>query len=48
MISLLTVLFTVTLLYITSRLWLLNQNYRVARATGLPTVVCPYDPDGVS
>jgi hypothetical protein len=48
MISLFTGLVTIALLYVTSRLWLLRQNYHIARATGLPIVVCPYDPDGVS
>jgi hypothetical protein len=47
MISLFSTLVTIALLYVSSRLWLLSQNYRVARATGLPIVVCPYDPDGV-
>jgi hypothetical protein len=41
-------LVTIMLLYTASRLWLLGQNYRAARTTGLPIVVCPYDPDSVS
>ncbi|KAE8834074.1 hypothetical protein PTNB73_09924 [Pyrenophora teres f. teres] len=40
-------LITLTLLYVASRLWHLNYNYRAARATGLPMVICPYDPDSV-
>ncbi|KAI2481247.1 hypothetical protein Ptr902_07042 [Pyrenophora tritici-repentis] len=38
-------LITLTLLYVASRLWHLNYNYRVARAAGLPVIICPYDPD---
>jgi hypothetical protein len=35
-------------LWITSHLRALIQNYYTARATGLPVVICPYDPDSVS
>ena len=48
MISLFSGLLVILLLHITSTLWRLNRNYQAARLTGLPVVVCPYDPDGVS
>lgn len=38
----------ITLCFITPQLWALQRNYRAARATGLPIVVFPYDPDSVS
>jgi hypothetical protein len=46
--TILTGLFTILVIYISTRLWHLHRNYRAARATGLPVVVCPYDPDSVS
>lgn len=33
--------------YIAYILWLLNRNYRTARAARVPLVICPYDPDNV-
>ncbi|KAL8366308.1 hypothetical protein RB595_004870 [Gaeumannomyces hyphopodioides] len=36
----------IPLLWIAARLRVLARNYRAARATGLPFVVCPYDPEG--
>jgi hypothetical protein len=38
----------ITLRFIAPQLWALQRNYRSARATGLPIVVFPYDPDSVS
>lgn len=38
----------IPLLWVAKILYALSGNYRAARATGLPLVVCPYDPDGVS
>ncbi|KAL8319197.1 hypothetical protein RB597_006130 [Gaeumannomyces tritici] len=36
----------IPLLWIAAWLRVLARNYRAARATGLPFVVCPYDPEG--
>ncbi|KAH7406696.1 cytochrome P450 [Phaeosphaeria sp. MPI-PUGE-AT-0046c] len=47
MISLYTSLITISLLYTTSRLWHLYQNYRIACCTCLPIIICPFDPDGM-
>ncbi|OAL04694.1 cytochrome P450 [Phaeosphaeriaceae sp. SRC1lsM3a] len=46
MISLFTALITIAVLYTTSRLWHLYRNYRTACGTGLPIIICPFDPDG--
>ena len=43
-----TAFITVAILYPTYVLWHLYQNYRTARSTGLPIIICPFDPDGVS
>lgn len=38
----------IPLLWVVKSLYALSRNYRAARATGLPLIVCPYDPDSVS
>lgn len=43
-----TALITVAVLYTAYVLWHLYQNYRTARNIGLPIIICPFDPDGVS
>lgn len=35
-------------IWVTSQLRTLIRNYRAACATGLPIVICPYDPDSLS
>ncbi|RFN52109.1 cytochrome p450 [Fusarium flagelliforme] len=42
---LLTALIVALLIWITSHIRTLIRNYRAACATGLPIVICPYDPD---
>jgi hypothetical protein len=39
---------SILLIWITSHLRIFIRNYNAARATGLPIVICPYDPDSVS
>lgn len=34
-------------LWIASHLWALYHNYKAARATGLPLIVLPFDPENV-
>lgn len=38
----------VVLLYLGPKLRRFSNNYQVARATGLPVILCPYNPDSVS
>lgn len=38
----------IPLLWVARSLYALSRNYRAARATGLPLIVCPFDPDSVS
>lgn len=36
------------LLYLGPKLRRFSNNYQAARATGLPMILCPYNPDSVS
>ena len=46
--SLSIVALSLLLVWITSHLWTFRRNYHAARATGVPMIVCLYDPDSVS